>query len=134
MENTKHSESESDPTPILRALRFVEKRSTGEVRVHVVKKAFEKDPTDSALKLFEEFQMTRTQHRNAILIYLNRSTRRFAIIADEGIHRALGQRYWDELGVNFAEDLQSTHFENALALAIFAVGTTLSKKFPRINF
>lgn len=133
MENIRMALTDASSTPILRALRFVEKRTTGEVRVHVVKKAFEKDPTDSALKLFEELRMTRTQHRNAILIYLNRSTRRFAIIADEGIHRPLGQRYWDELGVNFAEDLQSTHFENALALAIFALATTLEKKFPRVS-
>jgi uncharacterized membrane protein len=125
------TELEPEPTPILRALRFVEKKSTGEVRVHVSRDRFEKDPMRSALHLFEEFGMTRTTDRNAVLVYLNRATRKFAIVADEGIHRVVGQRYWDVLAANFEEDLQSTHFENAITLLVFAVGTTLAKKFPR---
>jgi len=124
----------SEPTPILRALRFVAKRSTGEVRVHISRDRFEKDPMDTALRLFEEFAMTRTTDRNAVLIYLNRSTRRFAILGDEGFHRVVGQRYFDILGVNFSEDLQSTHFENAIALLVFSIGTSLAKKFPREEF
>jgi uncharacterized membrane protein len=85
----------------------------------------------SALRRFGEFGMSRTADRNAILVYLNRATRRFAIVADEGIHREVGQSYWDETGVNFAEDLQSTHYENALALLVYALGTTLARKYPR---
>jgi uncharacterized membrane protein len=75
--------------------------------------------------------MTRTTDRNAVLIYLNRATRRFAILGDEGLHREVGQRYWDELAVNFAEDLQSTHYENAISLLVYSVGATMAKKFPR---
>jgi len=86
---------------------------------------------DTALALFEEFDMTRTQDRNAILVYLNRKTRKFAIVADEGIHRKVGQKYWDELAVHFSEDLRATHFENAISLLVFSVATTLAKKFPR---
>lgn len=86
---------------------------------------------DTALALFEEFDMTRTQDRNAILVYLNRKTRKFAIVADEGIHRKVGQKYWDELAAHFSEDLRATHFENAISLLVFSVGTTLTKKFPR---
>lgn len=120
----------TESTPILRALRFVANKSTGEVRAHVSKDRLEKDPTDTALRLFEEYGMARTTDRNAVLVYLNRATRKFSIIADEGIHRAVGQKYWDGLAANFREDLQSTHFENAMALLIFSVGTTLVKKFP----
>ena len=128
MENT---EASTEPTPILKALRFVAKKSTGEMRVHVSRDRFERDPTTTALRLFEEFGMTRTTDRNAILVYLNRATRRFSIIADEGVHRAVGQKYWDALAKNFTEDLQSTHFENAISLLVFSVGTTLEKKYPR---
>lgn len=120
-----------EPTPILRALQFASKKSTGEVRVHTSRDRFEKDPMGTALRLFEEFGMTRTSDRNAVLVYLNRATRKFAIVGDEGFHRAVGQKYFDHLGVNFAEDLQSTHFENAIALLVYSVGTTLAKKFPR---
>jgi uncharacterized membrane protein len=118
-------------TPIIRAIRFAEKKSTSEVRIHVVKNRFERDPMALALRRFDEFGMSRTADRNAVLVYLNRSTRRFAIVGDEGVHRAVGQRFWDELAVNFAEDLQSTHYENAISLLVYALGTTLAKKFPR---
>ena len=118
-------------SPILRALRFVSRKSTGEVFVHVSENRYERDPTDTALDLFEELNMTRTHDRNAVLVYLNRRTRKFSIIADEGIHRKVGQKYWDELARNFSEDLRATHFENAISLLIFSVGTTLVKKYPR---
>jgi len=124
-------ETTENTTPILRAIRFAEKKSTGEVRVHVVKNRFERDPMASALRRFDEFGMTRTTDRNAVLVYLNRATRRFAIVGDEGIHRAVGQKYWDEIGANFAEDLRSTYYENAVALLVYALGTTLARKFPR---
>lgn len=119
-----------ETTPILRAIRFVAAKSTGEVRVHIARNRFERDPTSTALQLFEEYGMARTTDRNAVLLYLNRATRKFSIIADEGIHRAVGQRYWDQLAMNFREDLLSTHFESAITLFAFSVGTTLSKKFP----
>jgi uncharacterized membrane protein len=118
-------------TPIIRAIRYTEKKSTSEIRVHVVKNFLEKDPMASALRRFDEFGMSRTAQRNAVLIYLNRTKRRFAIVGDEGVHRAVGQRYWDEIAVNFAEDLQSTHYENAISLLVYALGSTLAKKFPR---
>jgi uncharacterized membrane protein len=123
--------ADHEPTPILRAIRFVSRKSTGEVRVQVSRDRFEKDPMNTALALFEEYGMTRTNDRNAILVYLNRATRKFAILGDEGFHRAVGQKYFDQLAFNFTEDLQSTHFENAIALLIFSCGTTLAKKFPR---
>lgn len=118
-------------SPILKALQYVSKKSTGEVRVHVVKNPFEKDPMGSALEVFDEYGMTRTTDRNAVLIYINLKTKAFSVIADEGIHRAVGQRYWDELAMNMKEDLQSTQFENAVALTIFTLAVTLEKFFPR---
>ena len=87
----------------------------------------------TALRLFEEYHLTRTTDRNAVLVYLNRATRKFAILGDEGLHRVVGQKYFDLLAVNFTEDLQSTHFENAITLLAFSVGTTLAKRFPIKN-
>ena len=117
-------------SPIIRALTVLSRRTSGEVRVHLSHAVFEKDVMAMALSLFAEFEMTRTPHRNAVLIYLNLRHRRFAIVADEGIHRALGQRYWDEMAVHLREDLLSTHFENALALSIYGLAESLAKYFP----
>ena len=84
----------------------------------------------TVLSLFDEFEMTRTTNRNAVLIYVNLRHRKFAIVADEGIHRVVGQRYWDEMAMNLREDLLSTNFENALALTTYGLAITLQKYFP----
>ncbi len=123
-------EATENLTPILRSLRYVTKKSTGEVFVHLSEDRLERDPMDSALSIFEEMNLTKTTDRNGVLIYLNRKTRKFAIVADEGLHRIVGQKYWDELARNLSEDLRATHYENALSLAIYSVGTTLAKRFP----
>ena len=119
-----------DKSPIIRALQYLSKRTTAEVRVHVSQEWFEKDPMDYALKLFDYFKMTQTEHRNSVLFYINRHKQSYAIVADEGIHRVLGQKYWDELALNLKEDLQSTYFENALSMALFSLGVSLEKHYP----
>ncbi len=123
--------SSKDRSPIVQAIAFAEKKTTGEIRVHITKHLRDPDPMGRALALFDEYRMTQTTDRNAILIYVNIRLRKFSIIADEGIHRAVGQRYWDELAVNLKEDLLSTYFENAIALTIFTLGMTLEKYFPK---
>ena len=75
--------------------------------------------------------MTENPDRNGVLIYLNRATRKYSIVSDSGLHRMVGQNYWDRLGEHFSEDLRSTHFENAITLLIYAIGATLEKKFRR---
>ncbi len=117
-------------SPIVKALSYLSRQTTGEVHVHIVSKFYERDVLGGALKVFDQYQMSRTSQRNGILIYLNRSTRKFAVISDEGIHRVVGQRYWDELTVNMQEDLHGTYFENAIALNIYTLAITLKKHFP----
>jgi uncharacterized membrane protein len=51
--------------------------------------------------------MTRTRHRNGVLIYLATEHRKFAILGDEGIHRVVPENYWEdvkeEMQKNFRE-------------------------------
>ncbi|MBC7692176.1 MAG: TPM domain-containing protein [Methylotenera sp.] len=117
-------------SPIVKALTIAERKTSGEIRVHLSRRLIEKDPLGRGLALFDEYKMTQTANRNAVLIYVNLRCQRFAIIADEGIHRAVGQMYWEELAVNLKEDLLSTYFENAISLTIFTLGVTLQKYFP----
>lgn len=117
-------------SPIIRAIGEAEKGTTGEIRVHLSKRWFEKDPYGRAQKLFNQFGMEQTAHRNGVLLYVNLRRRKFAIIGDAAIHTAVGQVYWEELCLRLREDLQSTHSENAIALAVRTVGITLQHYFP----
>lgn len=117
-------------SPILSAIWDAERDSTGEIRVHLSKRWFEPDPFARALHLFTRFGMSKTSHRNAILIYVNLRKRRFAIIGDAGIHHAVGQNFWESLSRQLRENLLSTHSEKAIALTIQSIGKVLKEHFP----
>jgi uncharacterized membrane protein len=117
-------------SPIVKAISGVERIANAEIRVHVSKRLFERDPFARAEFLFQKYGMQRTTHRNGVLLYLNLRTKKFAVVADEGIHKELGQQYWDELAKQLRDDLQSTYYENAIALTVLTIGVTMSKYFP----
>ena len=117
-------------SPIVLAIAEAEKHTTAEIRVHLTRRFFERDPFGRAQKLFADFGMRRTANRNGVLIYVNLRKHKFAIIGDTGIHEAVGQVYWDQLAVALANDLKKEKFENAIAVAVLTVGETLRKFFP----
>lgn len=118
-------------SPIVQAIAWAEARSTAEVRVHISRRWFDKDPFGHASEIFSRFGMARTMSRNAVLFYFNQRLRRFAIVADTGADAALGKAYWAGLGASLREDLLSTHFENAIAIAVRTLGISLSDHFPK---
>jgi uncharacterized membrane protein len=117
-------------SPIVQALAKAEAGTTGEIRVHLTKSLFEKDPFGRATRLFERFGMARTSQHNAVLLYVNLRKQRFAIAADHGIDQAVGPHYWKLLSKELAENLRSTHPERAIALAIESLGQKLRQHFP----
>jgi uncharacterized membrane protein len=119
-----------ESSPIVEAIAEAESRTSGEIRVHLTRRRFERDPFQRAWKLFHQYGMTRTAQRNAVLFYLNLRKKKFAIVGDEGIHRVVGAHYWEELAKSLREDLLSTHIENAVALAVRTIGVTLERFFP----
>jgi uncharacterized membrane protein len=120
----------SSKSPIIGAIQKAEENSTGEIRVHLSKKFFEKDAFARATRLFKQFGMFRTAHRNAVLFYVNLKRKKFAIVGDEGIHQKVGQRYWEEIARELRKDLMETHPERAIANAVLKIGQVLEKHFP----
>lgn len=117
-------------SPIVRAIADAERMCTCEFRVHVSRRWREPDAFERARALFEGYGLQRTSARNAVFFYVNLRARSFAIIADENAAKAVGNRYWEELGSMLRDDLLSTHPENAIALAVRTAGATLSRHFP----
>jgi uncharacterized membrane protein len=117
-------------SPIVRAIAEAEVGTTSEIRVHLSKRLFEKDAYARACHLFSQYGMSRTTQRNAVLLYINLRHHKAAIVADEGAHHALGQRFYEawmrELGAN----LRGTHPERAVAMSVLDLGKELGKHFP----
>lgn len=119
---------------ITQLLHRIHDETRGDVRIHLSRNPFEKDPMKRALEVFNGFQLENvsTEH-NAVLVYLNLRRRRFAIVSGSLIHSKLKQRYWDVLGEQFKEDLSSTHYENALTLLLYTLLETYKKHYARVT-
>src|SRR3954451_16902988 len=84
---------------IVSAIADAELKSSGEIRVFVSREAAksEGEVLQLAQRAFERLGMTRTKHRNGILLFFAPAAQRFAILGDWGIHERCGQNFWDQV-------------------------------------
>ncbi|MFY7944170.1 MAG: TPM domain-containing protein, partial [Crocinitomicaceae bacterium] len=67
-----------------RTISEAEKKTSGEIRVHI-DSFCETDPYQRGVDIFHELRMNETEERNGILIYIDFTHRKLAIVGDEGI-------------------------------------------------
>ncbi|MGE0617123.1 MAG: TPM domain-containing protein [Bacteriovoracia bacterium] len=115
------------------AIEEAQAQALGEIRVHISSRRFERDPLRSAQNLFRMLKLDRSGARNGVLIYVNQRRRKLAVVADFVFMEAVGPRYLDDLCTLLRNDLNCTHIENALAMAVRVLGITLQKHFPRLE-
>jgi uncharacterized membrane protein len=119
-----------DEARIIEAIAEAERRSSGEIRVYISHRR-RADPLAFAQKRFLELGMTKTRHRNAVLIYLVPLTRQFAIVGDAGVHQKCGDAFWQQLSAGMIGLLKQDRFTEAILEAIQRVGDILARYFPR---
>lgn len=115
---------------ILDMIKCYEAKTSGIIHVHVRRKCKESVAKD-AEKYFLKRRLNRTQHRNAVLIFVGEKSRRFAVIGDQAIHEHVQQAFWDN-----SRDILTTHFKQGKYLkgitgAIEEIGKRLEKHFPK---
>ena len=115
---------------LLDAIRRAEERTSGEIRVHVAPRC-KGSPLEAARKHFARLGMHATALRNSVLFYVAPRDRKFAILGDEGIHRHVGEAFWERLKDRISESFAAGKFAPALEEAIAAVGEELALAFPR---
>jgi uncharacterized membrane protein len=115
------------------AIRHAEKMTSGEVRVFVESKCSYIDAIDRAAELFFNLQMQKTDDRNAVLLYVAMEDRQLAVFGDEGIHKKVGNEYWNaEVGkmiTNFNRD----NYAKGISEVVKDIGEALTKHFPYNN-
>ncbi len=114
---------------VVAAIREVERRSSGEVRVFIE----EFCPTgalERAASLFLKNGMERTLRRNGVLIYLAFGTRELAIWGDRAIHEIVGQDFWQTERDLLKRHFRKNEFAEGLVAAIAEVGAKLAAHFP----
>ncbi len=122
--------SNSDKEAIMHAIQAAERKTSGEIRVHIQYSKKDETPLSEAKAIFESLKMHETQERNGVLIYFNPKARKFALYGDSGIHEKLGQHYWDELVTHVRETIREKDLLAGIVDAVHALGEQLEKHFP----
>ena len=112
------------------AIREAEKQTSGEICVHLDSRG-KGDVMRRAEKVFEKLGMTKTKHRNGVLIYLSLSDKAFAIVGDKGICAHVGDEFWKETASKMTHAFSRNHFANGIIEAIDQFAIELKKHFPR---
>jgi uncharacterized membrane protein len=119
-----------EETRIVEAIRQAEQRSSGELRVFVEDVCERDHPVERAEEVFALHGMHHTEQRNAVLIYIARGSRQFAIWGDVGIHERVGFRFWESEKRLLLDYLRRDEACAGLCAVIEQVGEQLRAHFP----
>lgn len=123
--------SELDHERIVKAIKEVEAKTSGEVRVYIQRGKFQEEALARAQKKFLELGMQKTRERNAVLIFVAPREQKFAVVGDEGIHQKCGAQFWQELVEKMRRHFQQEEFTDALVEAMESTGQLLARYFPK---
>ncbi len=121
--------SKKEKEQIVEAIRQAEKETSGEIRLHLEKKAG-KDVFQRALEVFFKIGMHKTAQRNGVLIYFATGERKFAIIGDEGINKVVPENFWQDVVELMREHFRQGKFCEGVCRAIERIGEKLKAFFP----
>ncbi len=126
----RHFFSRLDSDRIVKAIAEAEKKSSGEIRVHVTRHK-PANLEERAKRRFELLGMTRTALRNGVLIYIAPKLRRFQILGDAGIHEKCGDDFWKETAAEIESHFRKADFTEGIVRGIAKIGDVLAEHFPR---
>lgn len=115
---------------IIQAIQEAEIATSGEIRVHIASEKASGDVEERALKTFDKLEMEKTKDRNGVLFYIDYRQHQFAICGDSGIHKAVGQQFWED-----TENLMENCFKRGdlvqgIVAGITKAGEKLKNHFP----
>lgn len=119
-----------DQQRIVGAIAAAEKRTSGEIRVHIQPKAHGEIRT-VAERTFERLGMTKTDLRNGVLLFIVCEEQRFVILGDKGINEKVPAGFWDDIAAKLTMRFQAGEFSDGIVEAIHSAGEELRHDFPR---
>jgi len=114
---------------IREAIAGAEKCTSGEIRVSIEKTCSE-DVLDRAAKYFYQLDMHKTKLRNGVLVYVAVVDRKFAIIGDAGINKAVSADFWDCTKEEMLKHFKTGDIVEGIVTGVKIAGTQLGRYFP----
>ena len=127
-----HFLGKEEKKEIVEAIRAAEKSTTGEIRIHLDRRAGG-DAMARARKVFQRQRLHQRKHRNAVLIYLSIEDRSFAILGDEGIHRRVGDSFWEGVAGSMRSHFSRGQFTEGLKRALHEIGEEFKRHCASAN-
>ncbi len=125
--------SSKEKKRIVQEIRSAEKKSTCEIRVHLVG-GENGDVKTHAHRMFEKLGMANTKERSGILIFMHLKSRRFAIIGDQGVHGKVSEDFWKKAAASMEVWFQKDEFARGIEEAILKMSEYLAPYFsPRLD-
>ncbi|HVW96406.1 MAG TPA: TPM domain-containing protein [Mucilaginibacter sp.] len=121
--------TEDEQQRIRGAIENAEKNTSGQIRVCIEKKCNE-DVLDRASKYFHQLDMHKTRLRNGVLIYVATVDRKFAIIGDAGINKAVPDNFWDKAKEQMLNQFKYGNLVEGIVTGVTIAGESLKKFFP----
>jgi uncharacterized membrane protein len=125
--------SEDEKQRIITTIREAERQTSGEIRVFIESRCRFVNALDRAAEIFWGLKMDQTQQHNAVLVYVAVRDHQYAVFADDGIHKKLGDTFWNEEVKAMYKHFKQNQVSDAVAQVITDVGKALALNFPYQN-
>ncbi|WP_417886471.1 TPM domain-containing protein [Zunongwangia sp.] len=121
---------QNEEEAVINAIRTAEKRTSGEIRVHIEKTAGDKDIFDRAMEDFQMLKMHNTKQENGVLFYVAIEDRNFVIYGDRGINDVVEDDFWESTKEVILKEFKKGDFKQGLINGILKAGDKLKNHFP----
>ncbi len=122
--------SKEEETLIVEAIRWAERKSSGEIRLFVEDFCYRDSPVERASEIFAQYGMFHTTDRNGVLIYIAEKSHQFAIWGDVGIHDKVGFSFWKAEKEIMREHFISERYAEGVCKVIKQISHQLEAHFP----
>lgn len=117
-------------SPIVRGIADALKWTSCDIRVHLSKRFLDPNPFASANQLFLNYQLDQPPGRASVLIYVNLRKGKVAVSVSPALRAKTNQDFWSRFLRILNLELQSTHYERAIANSVRGLAMTLGQTFP----
>lgn len=121
--------SKEEEQAIIEAIKAVENKTSGEIRVHL-QKTCKLPVLEEGKKVFLKLGMQKTERRNGVLFFIVPKEHKFAILGDKGLDDVVPEAFWEEVRNEMRSFFKNEEYGKGLVAAIHKVGNYLTEFFP----
>lgn len=115
---------------VVQAIESFEKRTSGELRVHLEAGVEGGDLMAEAKRAFDKLGLTATREHNGVLFFVAVKERKFAVLGDSGIDQKVPKGFWDNVVASVGDRFKQGKFGEGLVEGIKMAGEQLAAHFP----